>query len=50
MQLVLEGIIKETAFKKAGIFYNCLYFFLKNFGKAKSIIKEASAMYLVNLR
>ena len=46
MWFALKRIIKETAFRKAGNFYNSLYFFLKNFGKGKSKIKEASTIYL----
>ena len=46
MQLALKVIIKETAFRKAGNLYNSLYFFFKNFGKGKSKITEASAIYL----
>ena len=46
MQFALTGIIKETAFRKAGNSYNSPYFFLKNFAKGKSKIKEVSVIYL----
>ena len=46
VKLALKGIIKETAFRKAGNFCNSLYVFFKNFGKGKSKIKEACAVYL----
>ena len=46
MQLALKGIIKETAFRKAGNCYISLYFFFKDFGKGKSKVEEACAIYL----
>ena len=42
IELAVKYAIKETAFAHVDVFYNSLFFFLKNSGKTKGEIKEAA--------
>ena len=42
IELALKDAISESTVQKVGTFYNSLFFFLKNSGKTKNEIKEAS--------